>query len=338
MNNTTLFIVDGNKDIGYGHISRCLVLAKEFTNNGYPVIFLQKDDSIFSKRINDKYPLFKVEDYGKNCFQKIKSIVEDYSVKNVIIDLVEKDYFKLEWIRRKIPEVKITTITLFLFSLADRYEHLSFFPDLSLYLQEKRQGKYGSYKLFAGPKYFVFRDEFKGLKKSINENARCILVTMGGTDPYNISLKVVQALCKERYLKVTIILSEVSGCYNKVKSISEEHRNIHLINRTDEMANLMLHNDLILLNGGLTRYEACLAKTPFIAISIHEKQFKITKNLTDLGFGLNLGVYSRVSTEAIRHQVNKLLADYAVRKEMSGKMDDFLDAKGAERIYNQILG
>ena len=338
MNDKGLIIADGNRDIGYGHISRCLNLANVFKRNNFDVHFLQKKDSTFNEKIKEKYQLHKVQNYALSNSKEIEKIIKENNIGYVVIDLLENEYLKLEWLRYKFPNLIIATITLFLFDLDKRYEDVSFYPDIYTVLEENKMNKYGKYEFYAGPDYLMFRDEFNDLKKTIRKRANQVLVTMGGSDPFNISLKIVQSVKKYSDFNFKIILSEIAKSFESVNVIADKYDNITLINGTNRISKLMSESDLVILNGGLTRYEVCLTKTPFIAISIHEKQFNITKRLTDLGVGVNLGIYNEIDGNRITTAVINLLNDYSKRKKMSLRMKDLFDTKGAERIFKKIVG
>lgn len=293
---------------------------------------------MFSDCTNERFQVFEADDYTAESTSEIKRIILESEVSIIVMDLVEAEYRKLEWLRNECPGISIITLTLFLFNLENRYEHLSFFPDLSTRIEEMKSSKYGNFKIYAGPDYFLFRDEFEGLEKTIRKDLRNILISMGGSDPKDITLKAVHALHNFNDLKVKVILSEVSHCYKAVKKITDNAEHFELIRRTDSMAGLMLESDLAIINGGATRYEMCLAKTPFIAISIHKTQFGITKNLTDLGVGINLGVYKDLEPEDIAAAVEDLVNDYPLRKQMSHRMTELFDTNGAQRIYQKIEG
>src|SRR5690606_32655813 len=83
-------------------------------------------------------------------------------------------------------------------------------------------------------------------------------------------------------------------------------------------------------------YETCVVGIPFIALSIHDKQFEITKELTCLGVGINLGVYNKISDSQIYKTVKELLSNSSLRQTTSMKMRELIDTKGVERMYNII--
>lgn len=332
--NSILFITNGNITIGFGHIARDIVIAKEFANNGWNVQFLLPEDSIF---VNDIKQLFNEKVYTIPLFSKkaiystIKKIVNNYNVKVIFVDLIEREYNSLSWLKEDFPNILLVSMTLFLFPLDKRYEDISFFPDMKEYKFDD------SFKLFSGPSYFVFRDEFKNIKKNQRKIGDKILISMGGTDPYGITLQVLQGLITSEY-NITVILSEYSPSFAYVNTMLQIHKcKVKLISFTNNIAKEMERHDIVIINGGMTRYEACIALTPFIAISINETQYNITKQLTDVGVGINLGIYKNLNSEDINYAVSTLLSNYSQRYEMSKIMKNLFRTDGHQKIYSSII-
>jgi len=336
---TVLFIAEGGLSIGFGHISRSITIAEEFKEQGYDVLFLQKEGGYFRNEIEERFKVFTVKNFSEEHHASFNEVITENRIGTVVLDLVESEYLKLSWLRERFKNLKIVTITLFLFDYKKRYEHLSFFPDMEFTSDRKiNSGNYG-FHLFAGPEYIVFRKEFRNLDKQVRKDANKVLITMGGTDPQGISLKVIKALQEFDGLKITLIISKLSPHYKTVQSVveSESATQINLIEKSNNIADLMLEHDIIILNGGLTRYEACLTKTPFIAIAIHKKQFEITRKLTKLGTGINLGLFQQLKEMEIKESVDNLLKNYNLRKQISERMSKIFDGYGANRIFKRII-
>lgn len=333
MSHSVLFITNGNERIGFGHIARDKVIANEFVKNKWSVNFLTLANSPFINNINSTF--FKVHTICS--FKRVDSedilfrIINSEQIDVIFIDLIESEYLDLSWLKNKFPNILIASITLFLFDLNRRYEQISFFPSINK-IENRKQS---DLKLYSGTSFFIFREEFKTLDKNIRKEANKILITMGGADPYSLTLKVLENLDYTN-LFITVILPKHSLSYNDVKKTLDNKPNIRLIEFTENISKEMIEHDIAIINGGGTRYEVCLAKTPFIAISIHEVQYNITKQLTDLGVGINLGIKENLNMEIINGTVHTLLNDYKQRKTMSDKMAFLFDTNGSSRIYNII--
>jgi len=203
---------------------------------------------------------------------------------------------------------------------------------------------HGSTKLLLGPAYFIFRQEFieaaKG-SREIRKDARNILVTMGGSDLLNLTIKVAKALNRLNVtsLNLRIIIGPgfATAVKPEVETILEGYRGNHeLLMARDEIADLMFWSDLAITGGGLTKYETAVTGTPSIAISHFDEEAKRTEEFARGGSILHLGLISKIRQEDIAEATNRLLEDYALRAEISKRGRNLVDGKGIERIISEI--
>lgn len=328
--NRVIIITNGNSKIGYGHISRTLVLAQEFKDD--EVIFLVPTDCSFIPDIKEQS--YQVETVNTFQINDCRCILE-YNPSIILIDTIEKEYDELNWLATHREKILIVTITLFFFDSNKRFEKISFYPCMGISEKFDHESVYGGIKIYRGSKFFTFRKEFNSVGKIVRKLPESIIVSMGGTDPLGLTYIVTKSLVNIS-ISITIILSKLSPCYSKVRDLVKIHSNFTLIEKERNIGNKFKQADLILLNGGLTRYEACMVGTPFLALSIHKKQYDITELVTKHGLGFNLGIYNQITSDKIRFAVLDLLNDFDKRRVMSEKMINLFDSNGAKRIVSII--
>jgi spore coat polysaccharide biosynthesis predicted glycosyltransferase SpsG len=320
-----IFITNYTNEIGYGHLSRVLNIKNYFYSKGIKDIkIILPHDNI---KPNDLTDIKLVESFSSKSLEKI---IKGYDI--VIIDTIENKYNELRWINPSI--YFIVSITLFLFDTKNRFENISFFPCFKNdeIIEENKK------IIYTGKSYLTFREEFKNCSFIVKNEANRVLITMGGSDPYNITLKTIQALMNEKELNITILLSKKSNSYNQINNLTVKLPNIKLIDYTEKISNLFLENDIAIINGGLTRYEATIVGIPFIAISIHQKQFDITEELTNNNVNsINLGIVDKISTEDIINITSDLLLDYEKRNNISKRMKKLIKLHGNKNIYKLIF-
>ena len=205
-----VFITNGDSTIGYGHVSRTLMLYTFLKKQNHDLKIIVPQSCTFS--VNEDFK--KVKSFSRGDLDFIE---KDYEI--VIIDSVELDYDLLSWLRDS--NLFVVTITLFLFDLAKRYENISFFPSIG----GSEIIKAGETEIFIGNKYLTLRDEFAKTNFTVRPNANKILITMGGTDPYSLCIKALNSLKNDTSLTITVLLSEKAKDYQELKEISKFNDN-----------------------------------------------------------------------------------------------------------------
>ncbi|HAZ10370.1 MAG TPA: hypothetical protein DCY56_04615 [Candidatus Omnitrophica bacterium] len=351
-----LFRADGSNKLGTGHIMRCLTFAHWLKKNGVPSVLVTKD---YDRNIVDLSRSFncKVE-----MISGAYSFKEDANITNALADRYRADVIisdmnnadTLTRVKEYIEYLEILKNDNKFSIVIDGFgsECISaktripsditvipyFGSEDGIYMgRDKTQYLLGS-------KYFIFREEFikvTKIKRKIKKNANNVLVTMGGSDPFRITIKVVKALgCMNKpFLNLKVILGAAFNSLAKkeIKAILEKFRGDYkIIENCNNMAELMLWSDLVIINGGLTKYEAAITGTPTFVVSHSEAEKKIMKDFQKGGSAIHLGYAKNIKENIICEAVEDLLSNNTLRKRMSEKGRGIVDGKGADRIISRI--
>lgn len=331
LNKTITFFVNGNNIIGFGHISRCLILAKEFNKKGYKILFVTPYECTLKDKIEIDYDLFQVNDFNDTKIEKIPSNFR----KNALIDVIESDFLSLKKLKTKKLFDKVLSITLFDFDHKIRYEDITFFPSFELNKIKEIPSINGVTLQYIGKDYLTFGNTKPQTNSIQNKSRNELLITMGGADPENLTLKILNSL-KDIEIKIKVVLNKKAKSYEEVSFLCSTRKNINLVEFIPNLSNTFSQYKLIVINGGLTRYEAILERVPFVAISINEKQYLISEKVCKLGIGLNLGVGNRLKNEEIQSEIINLFNNDNLLNEMHLLSEGLLDSKGSQRIINII--
>ena len=189
-------------------------------------------------------------------------------------------------------------------------------------------------------KYFPIREEFIKVKRNNTpiKNVKTILISMGGSDPKKITIKVVKALSKLKYkvhLKVVLgILSQISN--DQIKTLLKNYvGNFQVIRNIQNMAELMNESQIAITNSGLTKYEMASMGLPAIVIS-NTKHAELMDDFAKYGTLVHLGNNEKVTEENIFSAVTALMKDEIKRGKMSIAGKQLVDGNGFERIFNYI--
>ena len=351
-----LFRADGSSKLGTGHIMRCLTFAQWLKKNGVPSALVMKD---YDRNIVGLSRSFncKVETISRSCSFKedaniTKAFADRYRADVIISDMNNtdtltrvKEYEEYLEILKNDNKFSIVIDGFGNECISAKTRILSDITVIPYFGSEG--GIYMScdkIQYLLGPKYFIFREEFRKvikIKRKIEKNANNILVTMGGSDPFKITIKVANALSRmnKPFLNLKVVLGPAfdSQAKKEVKAILEKFKGCYkIIENCNNMAKLMLWSDLAIINGGLTKYETAITGTPTLVISHSEAEEGIMKDFQKGGSTVHLGYAKNIKESAICECVEELLGSSALRKKMSEKGRSIVDGKGADRIISRI--
>lgn len=129
---------------------------------------------------------------------------------------------------------------------------------------------------FVGPSYIILDPIFFKMKKHTKENIRNILLAFGGSDPRNLTLKVLRKILLDKamskYLTISIVLGPGYRFRNQIEKYcarflpKESRTKIYFNISVDQMCELMRQSDLLFTSPGRTMFEAMVMNLPLIAI------------------------------------------------------------------------
>ena len=141
------------------------------------------------------------------------------------------------------------------------------------------------------PNYFLDRKK-KIKKKKSSKKSLSILVSMGLTDPYNLTIPVIKSI-SEIDEKINIHLTLNKKILNQKKlnfKLNELNiRNkLHIHDNLTYLGKLMIKCDLCVGTLGVSSWERCSVGIPTIGIQVSKNQNQILKTLNASGLETNL--------------------------------------------------
>lgn len=296
--------VDASIFIGSGHVMRCLVLAKQLSSFGFEVIFAtkpQKGD--FLSYISQQG--FKVlelnqpkkfitpsssDDYLAWLQGSWEDDAKDFVLKTRSADLIIVDHYGLDasWEREVSNKLHCKVV-----AIDDLVrEH---YADLIIDQTYGRKADEYSVKkqksiILAGSEFALVSPEFKDIRDKLDkekdvEKNKNILVSMGGIDSSNVTIKVLEKLAeiKGRQLYITVLLGERSPHYKNIKEFCSSRHNFTHVPFSDEMADLMSTHHIAIGAPGSSTWERACVGLPSILIPIADNQKFIAKNISQTG-------------------------------------------------------
>ncbi len=321
---------DGNETIGLGHIMRSLTLAKEFKKNKNIVFFLSKYTQGIELIEQEGFQTFRV-DNEEDIIKEIKQndiqilIIDTYNIDEEFFYNIKKHLNKICY---------LDDINKFIYPV-------------DVLINGNITAEYTTYKryheseiMLLGVKYNLIREEFKNIsRRKLEHKVNKIMITTGGTDPNNLSVKYIRAILSHEQLNgltINVIIGNTFGNKDELKRISQDNSNVILHENPKLMSTIMLDSDIAISAGGSTLYELCACGTPTIAFIMVDNQEFIVKKMDELGYIKSIGWYHKLGKNTLLNELNKLIVDYNLRQEMSHNGQKLVDGNGAKRIVREI--
>jgi UDP-2,4-diacetamido-2,4,6-trideoxy-beta-L-altropyranose hydrolase len=196
--------------------------------------------------------------------------------------------------------------------------------------------------LLLGTPYALLRPEFSvshDRRRDMPAVARNVLVTMGGADPDNVTLKVIQAMAHPalQNLDVRVVVGPANPHLNSLREELEGSvGNVQLLSHITDMADLMAWADVAISAGGSTCWELACVELPGVVLVLADNQKEIAHVLAEYEAAISLGDASQLDVRDIADTVLRLIHDYSLRSSMSEVGRVLVDGKGASRVVDVL--
>lgn len=343
MNKETLIIrADADERMGTGHIMRCVALAQEWNQQKGPVLFISclGSNAVLERLKAMNFEVCRIENHFPDPMD-IYTTLKKAEEKNAKI-LVTDGYHFLPEYHEKIRANGIKLMVI------DDYNHLPFYHGDILLNQnlgaEKIQYKTlpGTVQLL-GAQFIMLRNEFLTVKRhglSQTGNIEKILVTMGGADPDNTTLKILKALnlLKLQTFNVKIILGPGNRNVESIRHESAVSRHsCHILTNVADMPELILWADVAISAGGSTAWELLYLGIPSLFLINADNQQRLVEHIASANAGINAGRHDRTGIEGLAQKIRTLINDPSLRNKIVYNTSRIVDGNGRERIVQSFF-
>ncbi len=302
---------------GMGHLFRMLTFANYLKQEKQNFIFLINNNKKVKEILVSytyKYEVVELEDTSTNWET---DLITKYSFTYWINDRLDT---KIEHIKNlKKNQLKVITFD----DLGDAAQNYDLNICGLFFNNEKLKGK----EILRGIEYLILNPEIDNSRKFRNK-LNNILVTLGGSDTYGVTIKVLKLL-KKYNIKATI---HIGPSYMHIKELKKElTENFKVIKFIPSLIKEFIKYDLAITGGGITPFEANASGLPCIIIANETFEIKNGKFLEEKGASLFLGYHENID-ESYFSNLQRLNI-----KQMSQNGLSILNTKATEKIYKKII-
>ena len=300
---------DANHQVGMGHLSRCMTLASKLSEDrSVKILFAIKKSDVAEKTLSDKFRLLVFDPSLKQSYENwfIQILIEE-KISQLILDV--RHDVDGAFLKKIKPITRIITI--------DDPEDKRLFSDLAFYPPVKQVMKmdWSSFKgcLKVGWEFAIIRDDFlNGIEQKINKKTK-IIVSMGGSDPLNLSLVILETLKK---INLDFDISLIIGPANKNEIILEKYMldnqslNISISNNPNNFNLLVSESDFGIISFGQTAYEFAALNKPSIYLCLTQDHELSSEIFVDSNFGISAGVVENLDLIKLKSHIEHMILNH----------------------------
>ncbi len=331
--NMIVIICDATKEIGYGHLKRCLVLAASYRKLGFAVNFLMRGASPAVET------LLKTHDAGlvvisthNDCLAYLLEQKED--IRLVIIDHYEINADLEKEISNLSPVLVIDDLCR------------SHWCDLLVDQTHGRTPRYYGKKLYKptaeallGSPYTIIDPVYKDVKTS--GDRKNILLTFGATDPQGVVLKVLDILKETMWGEEVIFhvpLSSMSPCLDGVKQRQENTgTDIRLYLDLPDLCSLYKRCGIAVGAPGTSLLERIYCGLINIIMIVSSNQRDVGQNIAQQGAAIHLGEIQTLDPARLVKAMSQVSDPSGYGACVLKKAVGMVDGKGPVRIVKRTI-
>jgi len=311
--------VDSGKRYGLGNVNRCLSIAKVLSKNGHNPIFF----------ISSKSTELLIKDYGYKSIllnqlknkTPIFALIKKLKIKILIIDSKNKEIINFKFLKNKVKIVLIDN------------QNSTQYADLVVLPGVKEQFLNPPANCLIGSKYIILNPNFKKIKTSKLKNT--IFISMGGSDKYDITSRIIKPLKKTKLdFTAFIILGKFYSNSKKIHHILQNDKRFILVDNPQNLHEIIAKCQFGIISFGITVYEAAALNIPTLVISHSFENHFSAKRINQYGWFEYLGKYDNINYSKVSE---KIISKLTQKQKLKIKKSKLFDLKGPNRICKKIL-
>lgn len=340
--NILLIRADADSQIGTGHIMRCLALAQAWQDCGGEVHVFSAElpGGLVARLQAEGLTLHKLNAVAGSDADADQTA---FLAAHLGARWIAVDGYQFGWsFQQCLKSAGLHLLLIDDLGNADGYAadlvlNQNIYADAAMYRNRKAYTQ-----LLLSTSYVLLRREFwpwKGRQRRLRRRAQRVLVTMGGSDPDNITLRALQALSEvgDSQLNIVVVAGPGNAHIEALRrNVDMSPHCIKLVQNVTDMPSLLNWADVALTAGGSTCWETAFMGLPSVVVVLADNQTLIAAGLHDAGCAINLGEAAGVPKSILVMQIETLLCAYDLRRVMAEKGQTLVDGGGAHRVISEM--
>ena len=305
--------IESSHQRGMGHFYRALNMLAYFKDVKEQAVLLINNDGPAIRILDEKQVRFEIIDFADVTSNWEKDIIHRYQVDVWLLDKFETGVELAEHVKNEGVILAAIDDRGVGAELVDLHFCAMLYHDL--------QGKH----IYSGKEYMILNPEIAKYRRKRNE-LRKILVTLGGSDTYGVTVKVVNILKKKGYSA-----DIVTGPDFQHKDLLNQEIDSRFVvyDTVPSLIAKFYEYDLAITGGGITCFEANASGLPCIIIASEIHEIDNGKYLSGFGGARFAGYHKNIEEEKFD------LEELDIETMSMNGLNAF-ELNGMQNIYNKI--
>jgi spore coat polysaccharide biosynthesis predicted glycosyltransferase SpsG len=309
------FCIEASHERGLGHLYKTLNFVEYLDGLNERYIVMVNDDPTSTSILKQRGIPYVTVNLSDTQTDWETRIIRQYGITFWINDRLDTDI-------RHAQNVKKHRVQLVTFDdrgsgakLADLH-----FAPLVFSGKEMLQGK----RLLTGIHYLVLSRQIDSYKR-LRDHIDSVLVTLGGSDTYGVTLLVV-ALVKMHYKNATVVVGPSFQHYSELEKITDGR--VMVKRGVPSLIQEFVLHDLAITGGGVTPFEANASGLPCIIVANEPHEIEIGQYLAGVGSSVFAGYYQTMEKNVFGMELDL--------SAMSKTGIEKIGTDGAKNVFQEV--
>ena len=322
------FITFGGREIGTGHLFRCLAIA-----NWMKLLKINTEISfhLYCSGLEKQDKALEILKSRSNysCFIENNNTIKEMNFDTVVLDILDVS-------DDLVTSVKKNSNFLVSIDNVSKSRELSNIAINPLYYKVNKSRVNHN---FVGPKYQIISHTFYNKKSNWRNKVKKILIIQGGSDPFGIApliVKDLESLLRNKLIEFHVVIGPASNHSIDLLSLSDKYQSqIKIHEDITEMSNFLKDIDLAISSIGVVAFEIASMGIPAIHITGVEKELETAEAMNDLGVSINMGIYNSWSNELYEATI-ELIDNEILRRNMRDNCFKYFNQSITKKLIKLI--
>ena len=318
-----VFRVDSNTEIGVGHAMRCATLAAELARRDFAVTIASRS---MIPWVADRYSQIGARAIALSPGDPIDL---DH------VDIAIFDGYQLGIELRDAAETQTPVVVI-----DDNMELPVGITDLvvnqNIHAHSVRYPTDTETRFLLGCSYALIRDDVRGIARRTEASANgSVLVAIGGTDPFRLTLPLVRGLLANHFSEIWAAIGTEHPDRQAFDQLSAANPDTVKLAPRDLIGPLTVI-DVATIGAGSTMWEAAFLGIPTVSLIIADNQLAASREAARIGITSALDQRHHADPDSVAAEARRLMLDESTRSLMSRAGSQTIDGRGHERIADAI--